>query len=277
MLGSVHICSFGRLAASKIEPELEVVSPVAQPINIVKKAIAAAAKPTPPTSPSTSESFRKYLRAEGKKMAMCAIKGEPFLEMPDTPPRFKKPVANIGPAPFVSLSSSGSLRKYLREEGKKIAMHALSGEPYPDMPKTPPRFKKRMVGTVISSFAQDPFLVTDPEAFGNLADSRRVSSSLSYPAVKDVFGPGTSPIRTDLLAADDDFVIIDPTFSKVFNLPRTSGICRVVNSVKRLSRRGSNKQNVTSPTPTSTKDSRASISSFAHNRLLSQKKSPPWR
>ncbi|KIM78259.1 hypothetical protein PILCRDRAFT_11254 [Piloderma croceum F 1598] len=156
-------------------------------------------------------------------------------------------------------------------------MHALSGEPYLDMPETPPRFKKRMVGRVIPSFAEDPFLVTNPEAFGNLADSRQVSSSLSYPAAKDVFGPGTSPIHTDLLAAEDDFVIIDPTFSKVFNLPRTSSICPVVNTLKRLSRRGSNKENVTSPTPTSTKVSRTSISSFAPNRLLSHKKSHPWR
>ncbi|KIM76247.1 hypothetical protein PILCRDRAFT_654376 [Piloderma croceum F 1598] len=262
---------FGRLAASKIEPDVEIVSPVAQPINNVKKAIAAAVNPTPP---STSESFRKYLRAEGKKMTMCAIKGEPFPGLPDTPPRFKKSIANIVPTPFVSLSSSGSLRKYLREEGKKIAMHALSGEPYLD---TPPRFKKRMVGSVIPSFAEDPFLATNPEAFGNLADSRQVSSSLSYPAAKDVFGPGTSPIHTDLLAAEGDFVIIDPTLSKVFNLPRTSSICRVVNTVKSLSRRGSNKENVTSSTPTPTKVSRTSISSFAPNRLLSRKKSHPWR
>jgi len=207
-------------------------------------------------------------------MAMCAIKGEPFPEMPDTPPRFKKSVVNIVPTPFGSLSSSGSLRKYLREEGKKIAMHALSGEPYPDMPATPPRFKKRMIGSVIPSFAEDPFLVTDPEAFGNLAD---ISSSLSYPPAKHVFGPETSPIRTDLPVAEDDFVIIDPMFSKVFNLPRTSSICRVVNTVKRLSRRGSNKENVTSPTPTSTKVSRTSVSSFAPNKLLSHKKSRPWR
>jgi len=273
MLGSVHICSFGRLTASQVEPELEVVSPVAQPINIVKEAIAATAKPTPPISPSISESFRKYLRAEGKKMVICAIKGEPIPEMLDTPPRFKKPAANTVPAPFVSLSGSGSLRKYLREEGKKIAMHALSGEPYPDMPETPPRSKKRMVGIVIPSLAKDPFLVTNPEAFGSLADSRRVSSPLSYPAAKDVFGLGTSTIGTDLLAvADDDFVIIDPTFSKVFNLPRTSSIGRVVNTVKRLYYRGSNKENVPSPRPTSTKVSRTSISSFASN-----KKSPPWR
>jgi hypothetical protein len=267
MLCSAHLRSFGRPAAKKIEPELAVASPV-----VHEDSAAATTVPLVPLS--VSESFRKYLRAEGKKMAMCAIKDEPLPEMPDTPPRFKKPVATIVATPLVALSSSASLRKYLRAEGKKIAMHALGDEPYPDMPETPPRFKKRFVKTIIpTSYAEEPVIVSGPEALKT--DSQDKFRSVPSLAAEDIFGPDESPTRTCLLAADDDFVVIDPMLSKVFNLPRhDSNMRRAVSKVKRLSRRG---YNATSPSPSSIKTSRTSISSFAPTRLLSLNKSLPWR
>jgi hypothetical protein len=189
----------------------------------------------------------------------------------------KKSAAVIAPTPALPLSKSDSFRKYLRAEGKKLAMHALSDGPYPEMPETPPRFKKHVVKTITPASSADDitsFLATYRDAFKNIADNLEEFGSISPPAAEDVFGPeessSPSPAGPVLPPAEDDFVVIDLALSDVFNLRRRpSSMRRVVNKVKRLSRRASDKENVPSHSPTNS--ARASITSFSPSKLLSRK------
>src|SRR5882762_2871851 len=262
--------SFGRLQAGKGVPEslLTTTTPVVLPLAITKKGAPTSFLPV-----SKSSSFRKYLRAENKMLAMSAIKDE---SMPDTPPRFKAPLATTAiVAPLIAPSSLGSLREYFRAEGKKLAVCALSDEPYPEMSETPPRFKKHFIKTITPTYSThdiSSILATHRDAFKNIADRLEEFGSISPPTAEDVFCPEQSsptPTIPFPAPAEEDFVVIDPTFSRVFNLPsRPSSIRRAVSRVGRLSRRGSDKENIPSH---SAKSARVSVPSFSPTKLISRK------
>lgn len=104
--------------------------------------------PTPMLSLSKSSSLRKYLREEGKKLAMSAIKDEPLPDMPETPPRFKMPYAATFKAPIIAFSKFESLHKYLREKGDKLD---VKDEPnLPNMPETPRSFRLPLTTALVA-------------------------------------------------------------------------------------------------------------------------------
>jgi hypothetical protein len=209
-------------------------------------------------------------------LAMSAIKDESIPDVPDTPPRFKAPLATTAiVAPLIAPSSLGSLREYFRAEGKKLAVCALSDEPYPEMSETPPRFKKHFIKTITPTYSThdiSSILATHRDAFKNIADRLEEFGSISPPTAEDVFCPEQSsptPTIPFPAPAEEDFVVIDPTFSRVFNLPsRPSSIRRAVSRVGRLSRRGSDKENIPSH---SAKSARVSVPSFSPTKLISRK------
>jgi hypothetical protein len=250
---SSHLPSFGRLKDKKSESEISLAlsPPVVLPLNIIKK--SSAAVPISPTvlPPSPTSSFL----------------GQPLPQMLDTL-RQKKSVAAVVTTSLVARSRSESFHRYLRADGKEIAIHALSDEHYREMPETPLRCQKHFKNITPSSAKDISSLLAS-----NYDESKRMADSLQEYAplaAKDIFGLEEYPRVTSIpIFFAEDFIVIDPALSHVFNLPHcTSSMRRVVNKAKSLSRVGPNKENI--PSSSAAKYSRVSACPFSHSELFSR-------
>lgn len=214
------------------------------------------------SSSSSISSYRKWARVEGAKIAMLAIQDVPLLDMPDTPPRFKKharPVISTA-APSLPISTSDSFRKWRRIHGKKMSEAIMRSEPLPDIPDTPPRFRRLSIDASFKfSAASDVTLLLDTyrTALKNVADKLEAQGCASFTATSE------NPV-IDAISIDDDYVVIDPTLSNIPNLPgRAFNMRRIAHKVKELSHRGIGKPS------SSDKADRTVVSPFSSKFFLS--------
>lgn len=201
------------------------------------------------SSSSSISSYRKWVRVQGAKIAMLAIQDVPLLDMPDTPPRFKKHASSVVSNPEISpgltISTSDSFRKWRRVHGKNMAEAIMRNQPLPDIPDTPPRFKSSLGANtnLFPAGGVTSHLDTYRLALKNVADKLEVQGCASFTAVS--LATPAVPEKDSVICVvpdddddDNDYVIINPASSSVFEPPsHTFSVRKIAHMVKGLSHR----------------------------------------
>lgn len=193
-----HPHSFGNSKTKRLPRDRLVTTttvPPIQPLRIIKKNVVEEI-PTHLVRLAQSDSYKKWLFEEQKKVAACALNDGTYPDMPDTPPRYKRPAVErpVTSTSIITPSRSASLRKWRRREGANVAQHALTGGPYPEMPETPERLK-RLASETVTHPTIAAFRVALHNIANNLEEYGTVFTPAIYPvpANEDVI---CSPTRT---------------------------------------------------------------------------------
>jgi hypothetical protein len=148
----------------------------------------------------------------------------------------------------------------------------MRSEPLPDMPDTPPRFKKPSIDANTNlSPAGDVNSLLDiyRTALKNVADKLEAQGCASFTAASLVMPALPEKYPTpDVIPIDDDYVVIDSALSNVLNLPgRAFNMRRIAHKIKGLSHRGNGKGTLSSP---ASKAGHTAVSLFSSSKLLSR-------